>query len=376
MGGTQLLETTLRVANSSNVGTTGLTGAEIKFRRSPFGSGDEITIAGVSGGTNGIYLCSHIGVTYQAAQLWISGIYQATWGTKYIGDLPAYLVATYLAKAGGTMLGNIAMGGNKATGAGAATANGQYTVYEQVGLLAGANTWTGSNSFNNIPRNSTSRSYGGNVYELVDVKYLTDNYGTGTGTNVGVNVNRLIVDSKQTTDVAGKIFNGIQEAITYAGTQTPSSTSRWLIIIMPHHSSGYAEDITLLKYVDLVGWGNVYITGGFTTSHVTGSETWSARDARIENLVFNSTDKNYRFRLLHIKNCIAKANGAAGEIVFYIDGSNCNNFGIFTQNDVDLQANATEQENRVFNCFGNEEPVWESGDDVGSFTLLNSVYEF
>lgn len=370
-----MIETTIRIANSSNVGTTGLTGTEIKFRKSPFGTGDVVTIDGVSGGTNGIYLCSFLTVTYQAVQLWISGVYQSTWGTKMIGNETAY----YLSKQSTstqTMSAAIAMSGFKITGAGAATANGDLTRYEQTALLARDNVFTENNYFTEIPRTTSSRTYSGSLYELIDRLYLETNYGYGSGTPFGIATNRIFVDSKLATDITGKAYNTISEAITYASTQTPSSTSRWLIIVMPHHSSGYAEDITMPQYIDLIGWGQVYITGGFTTTHVTTAQTWSARDSKIENLTFNSTDESYFFRLMHINNCIAKANGAGGEVSYYIDGCEMRNFGIFTQNDVDLQANATEQENHAVNCYGNEEPVWESSDDVGSFSFLGSIWEF
>ncbi len=89
-----MLQVSLRVSDSSNVGITGLTATNIKFRNSPYGSGNLITLggSGISGSVNGIYLCDFIGVAYQAAQVWIDGVYQP-WGTKYVGDEKLYFVA-------------------------------------------------------------------------------------------------------------------------------------------------------------------------------------------------------------------------------------------------------------------------------------------
>jgi len=145
-----MLEATIRIANSSNVGITGLTGTNIKFRRSPFGSGDEITIAGVSGGTNGIYLCSFIGVPYQAAQLWVDGVYQDTWGTKYIGDVFEEFLSKDTASSQ-TMSGAIAMGSNKITGLAAGTANGDAVRYEQVVRTSDSQSIGGAKGFTSFP---------------------------------------------------------------------------------------------------------------------------------------------------------------------------------------------------------------------------------
>ena len=104
----------------------------------------------MSGGTNGIYLCSFIGNAYEAAQLWIDGVYQSTWGTKYIGDIDE----EYLSKddaSSQTMSGAIAMGSNKITGLAAGTTSGDAVRYEQVVRLTDSQTVAGSKGFSSFP---------------------------------------------------------------------------------------------------------------------------------------------------------------------------------------------------------------------------------
>lgn len=357
-------------------GTTPFTGqaSNLDFRISPYGSGE--IIAGLTftetPASSANYKCTGINAYYQDVKCFLSGVEQTAMGIFDIGDPSLNFVE---------LTGTQTVAGAKTFSTApkssvAASATTELVRYDEAVRTTGVQSIDGLKTFLTIPKNTGGRTYSGSNREIVDVGYLIENYGTGSGTNFGINTNRIFVDSKLSTDITGKAYNTIGEAISYASTQTPSSTSRWTIIIMSHQGLGYAEDITIPQWIDLVGWGEVYITGGLTTTHVTTSQTWGARDSKIQGLIFNTTDKAIYCRLLHVKDCILKCNGAGGEVPFYIDGSELWNTGIFTNNDVDLQANATEQENRVMLCYGNEEPVWESTDDVGSFTLLGAIYEF
>lgn len=222
-----MLEATIRVANSSNVGTTGLTGTNIKFRRSPFGSGDEITIAGVSGGTNGIYLCSFIGVPYQVAQLWIDGVYQATWGSKFIGDVSE----EFLSKddtASQTMAGAIAMGTNKITGLGAGTANGDAVRWEQAGVITEARTITGVWTFDNaIPRvnSPTTTGYPTSNVHLTNKYYVDTLFAGAVGVVQSTNLIKCLPTrstednySKTTVEKCNAYLSGLSNIATYRGT--------------------------------------------------------------------------------------------------------------------------------------------------------------
>lgn len=344
--------------------------SNLAFRVSPYSSGD--VIAGLTFTENpvssGVYIVTGISAYYKDVKLFLSGTEQPAYGVFDIGS-PAF---NFVELAGSQTITGVKTFSSSPI-VPQATTNGQAMRYQDTVRTTDDQNIDGHKVFLDIPKTSAGRTYTGNQQEIPDVQYLQENYGTGGGSPFKINVNKLFVDADASA-VTGKIYTTIQGAITYASTQSPSVTSRWTIIIMPHKSAGYAEDITLVRFVDLIGWGDVYITGGLTTTQITTAQTWGARDARIENLIFNSTDKSYFFRLLHIKNCMAKANGAGGEVSFYIDGCNMREFGIFTQNDVDLQANNTEQENRG-TAFGNEEPVWETNDDT-NFRLLNTLWEF
>lgn len=82
-------EVSLQVTSAPGVYVNNLTGTEIKFRRSPFGSGDLIsglTVTHPVGNTTGNYIVTGF-TTYEKAELWISGVKQTWWGRKYVGDI-------------------------------------------------------------------------------------------------------------------------------------------------------------------------------------------------------------------------------------------------------------------------------------------------
>ena len=233
-----MIETTLRVANSSNVGTTGLTGTEIKFRASPFGAGDVVTIDGVSGGTNGIYLCSFLTVSYQAVQLWISGVYQSTWGTKMIGNEDDY----YLRRtdtSSQSMAGAIAMGSNKITGLPAASANGDATRWEQTVVIDSGATRTVAAQvlFSTHP----SATPGGSTFpptasgHYTPKWYVDDLFGTAVGVVQSTYLIKLL-PGRSTEDIYSKTT--AEKCYTYLSGLTDISTRFGCILVEPLAQAG------------------------------------------------------------------------------------------------------------------------------------------
>jgi len=205
---------------------------------------------------------------------------------------------------------------------------------------------------------------------LVWKKWIIDHYGTsGSPTGFPINANRLIVDSKASSNIAGKIYQTIQGAISYASSQVPSASSKWVIYILPHHSTGYNETVTLIRFCDLVGLGSVVLTGTFTSTAVTGAQTWTNYDSRIENLVLSTIDKDIYLRQLRIKDCQFRANGAGGEVNLILDGSELLDCGIYLQNDVNIEVNNTTKINRVKGTYGNTNIIWLSTDKVYSYNF-------
>lgn len=355
-----MLETTIRVTNSSDVGTTGLTDTNIKFRRSPFGSGDEITIAGVSGGTNGVYLCSFIGVPYQAAQLWIDGVYQATWGTKYIGDI----YEEFLSKddsSSQTMSGAIAMGSNKITGLALGTASGDAVPYQQAMKLNDTNpqTMSGQIDMNSIRiiRVGTAITTGDampyeQVNSLLQRAFISE-------------ANQIIVDSKRAADISGYIYNDLDSAVTYAAS-VASVNSRQNIYLVPHIGSYYTISQSIPDYVNLYGLGGIAIVrGAFSRS---GSVALSSR---MENIYFEAVDANHvivRTIALNSYWQTVPDSGDGGTISTTSSHlTNCGLFGQYSDTGDDVTSGGT---NKIINCHGNFNVTWQSSDEMYGFNAI------
>jgi len=258
------------------------------------------------------------------------------------------------------------------------------------GRLASSNTWTGAtNQFESALFHDfvtfedvvTGQDYEmdsqSNLYlrveepantTLVWKRWIIDNYGTGgtSGSGFPINSNRLVVDSKADSNVTGKIYQTISGAISYASSQTPSSTSKWTIMILPHHSSGYAEDITLVRFVNLVGLGSVVITGSFD---IASAGAWTGYDARLENLVFSTNNESINLQQVKAVNCQFRANGSGGEVNLTFKGAECINCGFYVQNDVNVEITNPVKVNRIKGCYGNSDFAWLSTDVVYDYVF-------
>lgn len=239
-------------------------------------------------------------------------------------------------------------------------------------------SWTGAHLFDIAPRVTGTEYVTGNPSQpntVVWKQWVVDNFASGTA-GIPLNVNRLVVDSKASAVVAGKVYTTIQGAIAYASTQTPSASSKWEILIMPHHSTGYAENITLIRFVELIGLGTTIITGSLSTTHGV-SQAWTGYDARIENLVFNTTNLDINLKNLKAKDCYFRANGASGEVNLMIDGVELWNCGLFIQNDVNVEINNNVKINRVHSGYGNSNFSWLATDKIYSYDYIESdTWEF
>jgi hypothetical protein len=190
--------------------------------------------------------------------------------------------------------------------------------------------------------------------------------------------NVLIVDHSVSPDVAGKRYNTIQEAIDYAsGTGAATGSSRWTVLIVPHKNnssfSGYVENLTLKKYVDLVGLGMVLIKGS-----VTVSGTWTGGTfARLTNLVFNCEDVNALMRGVEASNChylvwedLSAPTVACENSQFY----NCG----FWQRGINVTTLITSTGDNVFmGCFANDDvTAFIASDKSIGFQMLddNTAY--
>lgn len=248
-------------------------------------------------------------------------------------------------------------------------------VKDNFGLLAGSNTgdkrWTGANEHFFTPimaTDSTEYIVGIPAYDnsLVWRGWVEANFG-GIGNNSWpINTDRLIVDSKQTSNITGKVYNTISAALTYAAT-IASVTRRISIFVFPHTSTGYSENITLPRYVNLIGVGNVVINGSFS---VISPGSWTGYDSSLHNLWIKAQNLNILLDTLKCSNCIFWCNGASGEVNLQVDGCEMFNCGFYVQNDVSIEIANTVKINRIVNCYGNTDITWLGTDKVYSYNYV------
>lgn len=350
------LQMSLQLVDGSGNFLNSYTDAEIKFRRSPYGSGDVISGLSVTHtGTVGNYIVSGF-TTYEPVKLFINEVEQVWYGVKLAGDDRTYF-----------------------------------------GALNSNNTWTGLNTFQDnvtftdavaitatatidAPKiNATSAEYIAGTPEddnsLVWKKWVIDNFVQSIGGSyLPLNANRILVDSKQGSDVAGKIYNTIAEAVNYAySTGGASSNNRWVILVLPAHNGVYTENFTWYDYIDIVGVGSVSIKNTSNEppySIFIRSGGMSDRNVTAVNLNFEQTDANITFQKMKVINCSVRTiednyapnislNGSQFTgCIFSHSGS-----GTFT----------TVNANNIINCVSNTAVSFGGSDVVAGWTVNTSL---
>lgn len=251
-------------------------------------------------------------------------------------------------------------------------------VKDNFGQLDGSNTgdkrWTGANEHFYTPIMATDsvEFIGGTpTYDnsFVWKKWVQDNFAAVSGNSFPINTNRLIVDSKQPSNFTGKIYTTISSALSYASSQTPAVNSRWEIFVMPHHSTGYSENITLPRWCSLIGLGRVRILGSFD---IASAGSWTGYDGKIQNLEFKQSNVSYNIRQVFAQDCLFHANGASGEVNLLINGSQMVDCGFFVQNDVNIEITNSVKVNRIQGCYGNTNLSWLGTDKVYSYNYVAS----
>lgn len=223
----------------------------------------------------------------------------------------------------------------------------------------------------------TISEYGSGNGVTVDGILLKDNIYTGhTGRALLAESNVLIVDANRSSDVTGYVYNTIQEAIDYAQSQTPSTTSRWTIKIVPHKNTasynGYAESLTLYKYIDLVGLGMVMCNCVFSYSG-----TWTGGTyARIKNLIVRpDVDTNLTIRGIEADNCHFGVEEDNLTPVMSLENSQFTSCGFWKFGTV-TTPHASTGSNYIMNCIGNSSIAWDSTDSVWGYDYINDATKY
>jgi len=201
----------------------------------------------------------------------------------------------------------------------------------------------------------------------IDGVLLKDNIYTGhTGRALLAETNVLIVDANRSADIAGYVYNDIQTAIDYANTQTPSSSSRWTIYIVPKkNNTGYVENLTVYQYIDFTGLGRAMINGT-----ITYSGTWTGGVySKFDNITVTSvTDSNLTIRGIQAKNCMFKVIKDASTPGLSLENSeltNCDFIAYLSGSTI-----TTTGSNKIIKCNGNKSITWDSTDTVFSYDYI------
>lgn len=221
--------------------------------------------------------------------------------------------------------------------------------------LTGTGTWKLADL--KIPTNATKYITGNLVNDdYAHVKWINDNFQS---INSSYQSNTVIVDAKATENVTLKVYSSITGAIAGITDETGGTTSAniWSIIVKQHYNTtGYVENIEVPDWINIVGEGQVYVSG-----QLTRSATGTVISSKLENLNFyvnNSAQNVERFEAI---NCIFTS-ASDGDID--IERSIVRNCGFYSNN---VQSS---NNNKVFNCFGNQSIVWQANDKVYSYDFI------
>jgi hypothetical protein len=211
-------------------------------------------------------------------------------------------------------------------------------------------------------------------YNLVHKKWVADNYATIAAINstFPLDSNRIVVDSKATVNITGKVYQTISGAIDYAHTYgSPSITNRWQIIVLPSHTGQYIENFYWYDFIDIIGLGWVKVTNTAGYSLFIRSGSFTDYNCRAVNLQFEQTDENLEFKLMLMHNCSAVMIEDSYSPVLSLNQSqyvNCNFSGIGGYSVI------TGKGNHVFNCTGGYNVAWDGSDKTYNWAYISGDY--
>jgi hypothetical protein len=344
-------ELAIRVIDGSGNPVTGLTDANIKFRKPPFGSGEILTgISITEAGTQGNYICRGFS-TFQQVKLFINDVEQTWFGQQYSGD-PS---STFVEQSGTETIGGMK------TFTGVINLSGMQTQIMYPYLNATSPWISGDPPFNN---------------SLVWKGWVVDNFIQGTAfldSCFIIRKNRIIVDKKLENDITGISYNDIRSAIDWIYTNgSPGPYNRWTIIIIPQEDGYYATDFTWYDYINIIGLGEVHIKNTYhypPYSIFVRSGSFTDRNVRAENLNFESLEANLLIKKMIVVNCNFRAEEDNFVPNITIEDSQLETSGFYIIGGGSINASGT---NRIINCFGNRSVSWGANDAVYSYDYNTS----
>jgi len=334
----------VRIIDGSGNPVTGLTEANMKFRKSPYGLQD--VIAGITvteTGTQGNYICGDFS-TFQLVKLFINDVEQTWFGEQYSGN-PANTFIDFntiqTVPASKTFNGIIQLSGPQT-----------HIMYP---LINAASPWftDGTPQYGNT---------------LVWKSWVENNFIQGTGfldSCFIIRENRIIVDKKLVNNITGISYNNIRQAVDWIYTNgSPGINNRWTIYIIPQEDAEYVTDFTWYDYINIVGLGEVHIKN--TSNYLPYSifvraGAMNDRNVRAENLNFDSFEANILIKKMIVVNCNFRAEEDNYVPDITIEDSQVETSGFYAIGSGNLNAAGT---NRIVSCCGNKNITWGINDKV------------
>jgi hypothetical protein len=193
-------------------------------------------------------------------------------------------------------------------------------------------------------------------------KWVSDNFQPIVST---YSSNTVVVDSNVVDKVSLKLYANVNDALTDITAETLSSTNIWTIFVKQHTDLvyGYQENIEIPDYVNIIGEGQVLITGQLTRSGLDSRIT-----SKIQNLQFYCIDVAHDVDRLDATDCIFEVNGVTVEDQIVLTDSNLKNCGFYgtVVNGNPILSNGG---NKFISCFGNADLVLTGTDKEYSYTF-------
>ncbi len=336
----------VRVINATGNPVTGLTDANIKFRKSPYGLQDVISgITVTESGSQGNYICKGF-TTFQLVKLFINEVEQTWFGEQYSGNPAGTFVeqtGTETISGTKTFTGIVLLYGNQT----------QITYPYQDAAAPFYNGGTGTPPYGN---------------SLVWKMWVENNFISGTAfldSCFIIRKNRIFVDSKMYKDIAGVAYNDIRSAIDWIYSNgAPGPNNRWTVFIIPQENSYYITDFTWYDYINIVGLGEVHIknTENYPPLSIfTRSGTMTDKNVRAENLNFDSYEANILVKKMIVVNCNFRASEDNYTPEITIEDSQVESSGFYVTGTGNIN---TTGSNRIINCYGNKTITWGDNDKV------------
>lgn len=373
-----MTEVILRIINSNGEPVTGLTASNIKFRKSPYGSGNEITgLTVTESGTQGNYKITGFS-SWQKAKLYINVIFQEWWGEQFTGDPANNFVDFSSAQQ---------VSGQKTfTGANTHSGNNTFSgnnTHSGNNTFGGNNTFTGAAEFDNsvVFVNGQQAAMLGDTY--LRNPLIVDPSGTPAGSSliwkdyagrnfVPIGANKIIVDSKAAADIEGKVYRSIGNAVNYAyNNGSPGALNRWEILVLPHHTGVYTEAFYWYDFIDITGIGWVKIQNVPSKSLFIRAGSMTDRNVKASNLHFESTNYNLNFQKMIADNCSMIMIEDDYAPVLTIEDSQFRTYYFGFIGAVNF-VNAGS--NRVINCSGGTDVHWNTDDKVYNYSFISGDY--